>query len=232
VTTPQSYLYKMLLSISVNSGIRPEDLLAGLTTATATVTAGVGASIVSERTAEKLQAERLKSAELLLVLSRDLGPGTHQLQHLQIDEMKARFKEARIYQLLFSLMISLFALLFILGGISLVLGITTAHVVTVLASAIPGVGSVLFKYASNVAIKRSDEAFQALSKRVESAEAAERREFALSRIQRLGAGDTLEALEAIKSIVPDATPDQLASILKDLPAITTTHEMASEQSSS
>ena len=99
-------------------------------------------------------------------------------------------------------MIFLFAVAFLWGGVSLILGVTAAHVVTVLASAILGVGSALFKHASNVAVKRSDEAFKTLSTRVENAEALNRREAALARAQKLRSGDTLKTLEAIKSIIP------------------------------
>lgn len=138
--------------------------------------------------------------------------------------MGARFRESRTYSRLFLLMIALFAVIFLWGGASLILGVTTAHVVTLLASAIPGVGSVLFKYASNVAIKQADEAFKTLAKRVDDAEATDRREAAMIRINEHASRDTLRALEAIKSIAPDATPEQLASIVKELPRGTATEE--------
>jgi len=209
----------MLMSMSGGPGVRPDDI-AGLAAAAVTMAAGIGAVAVSERAAEKMQAERLANLARMGALTASLGLGTEELQKLQFREMATRFREARLYSRIFLLMISLFAVVFLWGGVSLILGITAAHVVTVLASAIPGVGSALFKHASNVAVRRSDEAFKTLSRRVEDADAMNRRRAALAKAQELKFGETLNVLETIKSIVPNATPEQLASIMKDLPAIT------------
>ena len=46
------------------------------------------------------------------------------------------------------------------------------------------------------------------------------REASLARLKGLEYSDTVRTLEAIKNIIPDATPEQLTSIIKNLPAIT------------
>jgi hypothetical protein len=202
-----------------NPGIRPDDV-AGLAAAAVAMAAGIGAAGISEIQEKHLQAKRLEAMSDLMDRTIALGPGTHELQHLQYSEMKARFKEGRIYSYLFLIMIILFAIVFLYGGVSLVLGITAAHVVTVLASAIPGVSSALFKRASNIASKQADEAFKTLSKRVEDAEEYRQRETSLTRVQMFDSAGTLQTLEALKRILPDATPEQLTSIITSMPAIT------------
>jgi hypothetical protein len=213
--------------MSASSGAQPEEI-AGIAVAAVAMTAGVSASVISDDAAKRRHHNQLMFAEHLLKHSPQLGVGTEDLQRLQIEEMKSRFKEYRYYSRLYMLMLFLFAVIFLLGGVYLILGVTTAHVLTVLASAIPGVSSALFKYASNAAVKRSDEAFHTLTKRVEDAEAVDRRAAALARVQESRTSDTLEALEAIKSIVPNATPEQLASIVKSLPPVTGKTEIARE----
>ena len=204
--------------MSGTPGVHPDDI-AGLATAAAAIVAGIGASVASQRDADERQLGQLRMASELDRMETRLGPAARKLQDMQHKEMHDRFNEARLYSRLFLLMITLFAVIFLWGSVSLILGITAAHVVTILASAIPGVTSALFKHASNVAVQRSDEAFKELSKRIEDAEALDRREAALASVQELQVGDSLKTLEAIKSIVPNATPGELASIIKDLPAI-------------
>jgi hypothetical protein len=199
--------------MSGTPGVQPEDI-AGLAAAAATMAAGIGASAASDTAARKKHAEQLANAANLL--ESDLGVGTNSLQRLQFEEMRARFKESRLYSRLFLLMITLFAIIFLWGGASLILGVTAAHVVTILASAVPAAGSALFKHSSNLALRRSDEAFKTLAKRVEEAEAQSRRESALARTPELEPSDAVVTLEAIKSIVPDATPEELASLINNL----------------
>jgi hypothetical protein len=220
------YRYWMLISMAAaSSGIPPEELAAIAAAAGTTVVTGVAAATRSELDKGKITSERLRLAETVL-LQGSFEPRTQALQELQFREMKYRFREQRVYSLLFLVMILLFAAVFLWGGVSLILGVTTAHVVTLLASAIPGVGSALFKYASNIASKQSDDAFKMLAKRVEDMEAAQRRETSIIRIDEQASRDTLSLLEAIKSIVPDATPEQLASIVKGFP---TSSEQAKEE---
>jgi hypothetical protein len=218
----------MLISMAAASpGMSPDDV-AGIAVAAVTMATGIGAATRSELRSEHLHRERVEVAARLAGIWQP-GTATEALQDLQFKEMRFRFRESRIYSRLFLLMIILFAVVFLSGSVSLILGFTTAHVVTLLASAIPGVGSVLFKYASNVSMKQSDEAFKTLTKRVEDAEAADRREAAITKMNERASRDALKAIEAIKSIVPDATPEQLASIFKDLPATSRATEKEGER---